>query len=233
MTTLAFVPVRGGSRGIPDKNLREFCGRPLVSWILHSLQDATRVDAIVVATDSMRILETVEELALPKVAVFERSAESATDTAPTEAVVLEYLEHHALAGDDAFVLAQATSPFTRGSDVDQAIATWRRSGADSLLSVVRCRRFFWDQGGHPLNYDPGRRPRRQDMAGTLMENGALYVSSVGAVRRSGNRISGEVALFEMPEHTAAELDEEADWVVAEALMRWHRPEAAHVPSGGS
>jgi N-acylneuraminate cytidylyltransferase len=115
------------------------------------------------------------------------------------------------------VLAQATSPFTRASDVDELVALLGR-GYDSALSAVAFRRFLWDRAGRPLNYDPAARPRRQDFAGAMLENGALYASTAGRIRATRTRISGRIAVLEMPEHTAVELDEPDDWVVAEALL---------------
>ncbi len=230
MTTIAFVPLRGGSRGIPRKNLRPFCGRPLLAWIVHALAAARRIDRVVVATDDDEIERVARALALPKVEVFRRSAATATDTASTESAMLEFLAADRTPDDAVLVLAQATSPFTTADDFDRALAQYGRGGADALVSCARVRRFFWSDDGRPLNYDPARRPRRQDFAGLLVENGAFYVSRAGAVRAAQNRISGRVAPFEMAPHTALELDEEDDWLAGEALMRRLGPAAAPAPA---
>jgi YrbI family 3-deoxy-D-manno-octulosonate 8-phosphate phosphatase len=222
-TSIAFVPVRAGSRSIRLKNLRDFCGRPLVAWCLRALQASTRVDRIVVSTDGDAIAEAVLGLDLPKVVVHRRSAETATDTASTESAMLEYIASAALSDDDLFLLVQATSPFTRAEDIDGAFALYDRGGVDSILSGVRSKRFFWGDDGKPVNYDPAARPRRQDFGGYLMENGALYLNRVGNIRAHANRLSGRVAVYEMSEYTGVELDEETDWVVAETLFRQNLP----------
>ncbi len=226
-TTIAFVPVRGGSRGIPGKNIKSFCGQPLVYWVLHALQDAGKVDRIVVATDAEEIETVVHSFGFDKVEVFERSKASATDTASTESVMLDFLEAEPLKGDETFMLVQATSPFTTTAQFDAAIEQFHsqlNSGeAESMLSVVRCKRFLWSEAGSPINYDPQARPRRQDMEGFFMENGAFYLNTASKVIQHQNRLSGKVATFELPEFTAVELDEASDWVTAEALMRWHNP----------
>ncbi|MEM7201143.1 MAG: N-acylneuraminate cytidylyltransferase [Planctomycetota bacterium] len=221
MTTVAFVPARGGSRGIPGKNLRPFCGRPLLHWCLDALQGASSIDRVVVATDCDAIAAAAEAAASEagKLEVFRRSDATATDTASTESAILEFLTADGLADDAVFVLAQATSPFTRAADVDGALRRFAQGRVDALVSCARARRFYWSDAGKPINYDPMRRPRRQDFAGTLVENGALYVSRAGAIRRAENRISGTIAPFEMPPHTALELDDETDWRVGEALMQ--------------
>lgn len=221
MTAVAFVPVRGGSRAIPGKNLRAFCGRPLLYWCVRAAQEARNVDRVVVATDCDEIARAAAGFGFSKLAIYRRSTASASDTAGTEAVMLEYLDRNPLAADDVFVLLQATSPFTRAADLDRALAQYAAGGADSMLSCVRQRRFYWDDAGMPVNYDPASRPRRQDFAGCWMENGAFYINRAGQVIDRQNRLGGTVQTFEMPGYTGLELDEEDDWLVGEALMRRH------------
>jgi len=215
----AFIPVRGGSKSIPLKNIKQFCGRHLVYWPLQALENTAAVDDIIVATDSDAIERTVAEFAFPKTKVYRRRAENATDTATTESVMLEYIEQARLPGDAVFMLVQATSPLTSAAHFAEALALFRRGGYDALLSCVRNYRFFWNDDGTSKNYDYKNRPRRQDFPGQLMENGALYISTAGAIARSGNRLSGKIGVYEMPEYTATEIDEPADWTVLETLMR--------------
>lgn len=229
--TLAFVPVRGGSRELPGKNIRLFCGRPLVYWSLVALEEAHHVDRVVVATDCDQIAETVLGFGFAKTQVYRRSAASATDTASTETVMLEFLDFEAIPDDVVFLLVQATSPFTRPHDFDAAITWFQKSGADSVVSCAPLRRFLWSRDGKPLNYDPRQRPRRQEFEGCLMENGAFYISRAGSVRSARNRLSGKVVPYAMAEHTALELDAEHDWVAGEALMTGTRPNPVAPPDG--
>ncbi len=216
----AFVPVRGGSKSIPKKNIKDFCGQPLVYWTLKALQDAEAVDEIILATDSEEITSVVANLHLSKVRCYDRDPENANDTASTEAVMLEYIASRKdLATDDLFILAQATSPFTTAVDVSQALADFKNSDADSMLTCARMKRFYWADNGTPINYNYVQRPRRQDFNGTLMENGAFYINSIGNILRDKNRLSGKIATYEMAEFTGVEIDEEDDWVISEKLMR--------------
>lgn len=227
MTVLALVPARGGSQGIPRKNIRPFCGRPLVYWCLAALEDSQHVDRVVIATDDSEIADTVLTLPLSKPEIYWRSAENATNEASTESVLLEYLGSEfgeRLGPDDDLLLVQATSPFSRAEDFDGAISHYRQSRADSLLSCVRLRRFLWREDGSPINYDYRHRPRRQDFTGTLMENGAFYLNSVGNVREHGNRLHGRITCYELPEWTAVELDDPTDWTIGEALFERVRPQ---------
>ncbi len=219
--TIGFIPVRGGSKGIPDKNIKSFCGRPLVFWTIQMLHQSAHVDRIVVATDSDKISEIVRNFEFPKVEIYRRLAENATDEASTESVILEYLARIELDATDRFILAQATSPLTQTEDLEGVIKMVSDSTYDSVLTCVRQKRFIWTEEGTPVNYDPFRRPLRQSFPGILVENGALYLSTVGAIKESNNRISGKIGVYEMPEYTFIELDEEDDWLICEGLMHKH------------
>ena len=218
---VAFIPVRGGSKSIPLKNIKLFCGKPLVYWNLKALEDVAEIDEIIVATDSDEIEEVVKKFSFSKVRVYRRNAENASDSASTESVMLEYLSVFPLADEVLFMLVQATSPLTQSEDFRKALDRFQSAACDSLLSCVRNKRFFWKADGTPVNYTYQSRPRRQDFEGFLMENGAFYINRVGNIKREKNRLSGKIAIYEMPEFTAVEIDEEDDWIVAEAIMRRH------------
>ena len=218
---IAFIPVRGGSKSIPLKNIKLFCGKPLVFWNVEALQRAQQVDQIVVATDSKEIMETVSSFNFPKVEIYQRSVQNASDTASTESVMLEYIDAANLSSDDIFMLVQATSPLTETHHFEEALTIYSKGRFDSMLSCVRNYRFFWNADGTSKNYDYKNRPRRQNFAGELMENGAFYINTVGNVLKYKNRLSGKIGIYEMPEYTATEIDEPDDWIILENLMQKH------------
>jgi N-acylneuraminate cytidylyltransferase len=215
---IAFIPVRGGSKSIPLKNIKLFCGKPLVYWNILALQNSKKVDKIIVATDSDEIKRTVNEFRFDRVEIYNRSAENATDAASTENVMLEYISQSDLSGNDIFMLVQATSPLTETKHFDEALDMFFDNGFDSILTCVRNYRFFWNEDGTSKNYDYKKRPRRQDFKGELMENGAFYINTVRNILTSENRLSGKIGIYEMPEHTAMEIDEPDDWTILESLM---------------
>ncbi|WP_455615314.1 cytidylyltransferase domain-containing protein [Eisenbergiella sp.] len=224
---VAFIPVRGGSKSIPLKNIKPISGKPLVYWTVKAACGCKYIDRVYVATDSDKIRETVEgfkkgveaEL-FSKAIVIDRSAESASDTASTEFAMLEFAEKYEF---DNIVLVQATSPLLISSDLDCGFEAFEEEGTDSVLSVVRQKRFHWadDKNGfaHPTNYDVFKRPRRQEFDGYLVENGAFYISSKTDLIKSQNRVSGNIKAVEMNEDTFFEIDEPSDWVIIEALMK--------------
>jgi N-acylneuraminate cytidylyltransferase len=218
---IAFIPVRGGSKSIPLKNIKLFCGKPLVCWNIEALERVAKIDEIVIATDSMEIKETVEQYNYHKVKLYNRDEENAQDGASTESVIMEYLGKNTMDFDDVFMLVQATSPLTQTEDFQNALYLYDSGKYDSILSCVRTYRFFWNDDGSSKNYDYQNRPRRQDFSGTLMENGAFYINNFGNIMREKNRLSGKIGIYEMPEYTAMEIDEPDDWIILENLMKRH------------
>jgi len=219
MKKVAFIPVRGGSKSIPLKNIKLLNGKPLVYWTAKAGNDADCIDEVVIATDDERIREAVRSFDLPKVILYDRDPENAQDTSSTESVMLEYIRKSALADDDLFFLIQATSPLLDSTHISAMYEKMTQDGADSALSCVRNKRFYWREEGTPVNYDYRARPRRQEFGGYLMENGACYINSVGNIKRDENRLSGKICVFEMPEYTATEIDEPDDFLIIEKLMR--------------
>lgn len=221
MKTIAFIPVRGGSKSIPLKNIKPFCGKPLVYWNIEALETCEAVDQIIVATDSDDIWQTVAQQHFRKTKLYRRSAENACDSASTESVMLEYINYAQLDDDTIFMLVQATSPLTEAIHFSEALAMYATGSYDSIITCVRNFRFFWNENGTSMNYDYQHRPRRQEFKGMLMENGAFYINTVGNILRSGNRLYGKIGIYEMPEYTATEIDEPDDWMILENLMRKH------------
>ena len=219
MGKIGFVPARCGSKSIPFKNIKMFCGKPLIFWTLNALEGSKLIDKIIVATDCKEIATTVESFTFKKVNIYWRNPKNAQDFSSTESVMLEYIQQSNLQKNDYFILTQATSPFTQSKDFDLAFKKLKQQKADSLLSSARVKRFFWNEDGMPINYDFKNRPRRQDFKGNLVENGAFYINTVANILRYKNRVSGKISIYEMPEFTSIELDEPDDWIIAELLMK--------------
>lgn len=217
---VAFIPVRGGSKSIPLKNIKEICGKPLVYWTVNAAEGCPYIDKIYVATDSDKIKEAVEKFNFKKTVVIGRSEASATDTASTESAMLEFAENYEF---DNIVLIQATSPLLTSEDLTKGFALFESDGTDSVLSAVRQKRFNWqldeNDFASPTNYDVFNRPRRQEFDGYLVENGAFYITKKEDLLRSKNRVSGKMRAVEMCEDTFFEIDEPSDWLIIEALMK--------------
>lgn len=217
--TVAFIPVRGGSKSIPLKNIKKINGRPLIYWVLDATVECEEIDKVVVSTDSNKISEVVNDYNSEKIKIIDRSKEVSTDTASTESVMLEFANNYDFKD---IILVQATSPLLDAKDLSKGLKKYRKKDTDSILSVVRQKRFIWeDQGSEakPVNYNYNDRPRRQEFDGFLVENGAFYITSKKRLVKYESRISGNIKMVEMDEETYFEIDEPTDWVIVEKLLK--------------
>lgn len=224
---VAFIPVRGGSKSIPLKNIKPICGKPLVFWVIKAACECDFIDFVYISTDCDDIKKAIngfdlflEKKLLSKIRIIDRSAESATDLASTEFVMLEFADKYIF---DNIVLIQATSPLLTSLDLDKGFNAFLSKDVDSVMSAVRQKRFNWrvdDDGyAHPTNYDVFNRPRRQNFEGYLVENGAFYITSRDNLLKTKNRVSGNIKIVEMDEDTFFEIDELSDWIIVEELMK--------------
>ncbi len=225
--TVALIPVRGGSKSIPLKNIKSIAGKPLVCWSVEAAMNCDDISEVYISTDSDKIrnvvdkyLSSVNNINKRKVKCILRSDATATDTASTESVMMEFAESYNF---NMVVLIQATSPTVRTVDLVNGLKKFNGFGYESLLSVVRQKRFNWEEKGNglvePLNYNYLNRPRRQEFTGYLVENGAFYITSKENLLQSNCRISGKIGYYEMPESSYYELDEPMDWAIIENILQ--------------
>jgi len=221
--TVAIIPARGGSKGIPRKNLIPICGQPLVAWSIMHARRAKGVDAVYVTSDSDEILSVAQRYgALP----IERPGEISGDRASSESAwlhALDSIEASGVAVARIFGL-QATSPIREPADLEGALEQYRREGLDSLFSVAEVEDFFtWriDENGQPrsVNYDYRHRRPRQLIEKRYLENGSLYLFSPTVLRRDQNRMGGRIGLFVMERHKLFQIDNLEDIKLSEAIMR--------------
>ena len=216
---IAYIPVRGGSRSIPKKNIKLMNGKPLVWYSVKAACECIYIDKVYVCTDDDEIAQTVSTFMFDKVEVVGRSMESASDSASIEYGMLEFA---AIYDFKNIALLQATSPLITSKDLQNGFEILK-NGTDSVLSVVPQKRFIWENDSNgianPVNYDYYNRPRRQEFKGYFVENGAFYITSKVSLLKSGCRISGNIRTVEMQEESYYEIDEPSDWIIVENLMK--------------
>jgi CMP-N-acetylneuraminic acid synthetase len=202
------------------KNIKSLRGRPLVFWVLDAATNCPKIERIFVATDNAIIAKVLMGYGSPKLEVLGRTAASATDTVQTELAMLEFAVAHDF---DNIAIIQATSPLLQAGHLEEGFERLAAEEVDSVLSVVRQKRFIWEeQPDHlvaPYNYDPANRPLRQNFEGFLVENGAFYMTSKELLIKNRCRLSGKISFVEMPEASYFEIDEAADWLIVEELMK--------------
>jgi CMP-N,N'-diacetyllegionaminic acid synthase len=223
MSKLCIIPARGGSRGVPRKNLRVVANKPLIAWTIHQALAALMIDRVVVSTDDAEIADVARCYGAE--VPFLRPAELATDTAPTEPVLIhavDALQQSEGYRPQAIVLLQPTCPIRRAGSIDRAIALFDEEQSDSLLSVREIHPFLWHNEAEPqAHYDISNRPRRQDVAAAdrlFEETGSIYITNVELLLSTKNRLGGKVTLFAMHADESWDIDTESDFAVAEALL---------------
>ncbi|MFV0406433.1 MAG: cytidylyltransferase domain-containing protein [Propioniciclava sp.] len=219
MRTVAIIPARGGSKGVPGKNLSRVGGVPLVARAVRAARAAPSVDGVFVSTDDATIAAAAQAAGAD---IIERPAAIAGDLASSEAALLHALDTLAERGITPEILAflQATSPFIDGAALDAAVTAVVADSYDSMFAAFETYAFLWqpqDDSAVGVNHDHSFRPRRQDRDPHYQESGAFYVMKVAGFRESGFRFFGRVGIAEVPASTGIEIDDRHELAVARAL----------------
>ena len=233
---LGIIPARGGSKGIPRKNVRLLAGKPLVVHSIVQLQQSGKVGRVAVSTDDDEIASVAKQWGAE---VIKRPAEISGDTASSESALVHALEHYRTEEKyepELVVFLQATSPLRAAEDVSNAVETLQREGADSLFSACRVEGFVWKKAPgelSPINYDPVKRPRRQELTSEVLEeNGSIYVFRPWVLKTLGSRLGGRIAVLPMPRLRSFQIDVPEDWHVLESLMNASPAAASGVKLAG-
>ncbi|MEU1104177.1 acylneuraminate cytidylyltransferase [Streptomyces tibetensis] len=225
---LAVIPARGGSKGVPAKNLLPVGGVPLVARAVRECRSTRLVTDVVVSTDDQAIAAAAREAGAEVVL---RPAAIAGDTATSEAAVLHAMDaHEALHGApvDVVLLVQCTSPFLVREDIDGVAGAIAENGADTAVTVAPFHGFIWRDadteatsgevtGGYGVNHDKSFRPRRQDRPQDLLETGAAYAMDAAGFRKHQHRFFGHTELVRTDPARVLEIDDPHDLARARAL----------------
>ncbi|MFF3744520.1 cytidylyltransferase domain-containing protein [Streptomyces kronopolitis] len=231
-TVVAVIPARGGSKGVPAKNLAAVGGVPLVARAVRECRAARLVTDVVVSTDDAGIAAAARGAGA---LVVRRPGDIAGDTATSEAAVLHAMDAYEAEQRttvDAVLLVQCTSPFLVREDIDSVAAAVVEGGADSALTVAPFHGFVWRDaeaaepaeaadrtaaGGHGVNHDKSFRPRRQDRPQDLLETGAAYAMDAAGFRAGGHRFFGRTELVRTDPARVLEIDDPHELARARAL----------------
>jgi N-acylneuraminate cytidylyltransferase len=210
---LAVIPARGGSKGLPGKNILPVHGRPLLSWTTDAALAAAALDRVVVSSDSDAILAAARACG---VEALRRPAELATDTATTLDVVLHALD--ACPGHDVVVVLQPTSPLRTAADIDAALDRFAASGAPSCVSVCEAEQSpYWmyrlgdGQALLPVVEGALQATRRQDLPAVYVLNGAVYVADAAWLRTTRAFVAAGTVAHVMPPERSLDIDTAHDF----------------------
>ncbi|RXZ45730.1 cytidylyltransferase domain-containing protein, partial [Agromyces binzhouensis] len=219
---IAIIPARGGSQGLPGKNVARVGGVPLVARAVHAALAAERIARVVVTTDDDEIADAAHGAGAEVIA---RPAALANATASSESALLHAIEALAPEPGTTTVFIQATSPFIDPSDLDTAVARVESGERDVVFAATPTHGFLWreradDADGASavgVNHDPANRPRRQDREPEFLETGAFYVLRTEGFVRAGHRFFGRIGIQRVHPDTAIEIDDAADLARARVL----------------
>lgn len=214
------IPARGGSKGIPRKNLVNVCGRPLIGWTIQQAVSSRHIDEVVVATDDDDIARMA---AIYGAKVFDRSPETATDDATSEAVLREVVLAR-YSSVPYFVFLQATSPCRQPGAIDAAIELFREHDADGVFSARRVHGYTWRRnGGVTTPYQLSRPMRQNDAVERLEENGSIYVIRTQTlIERHARHGENPVPYIQHP-LDGYQIDEPEDIRLMEEVMQLRMP----------
>jgi len=220
---LGLIPARGGSKGIPRKNIRELAGIPLIAHSIQAGREAAAIDSVIVSTDDEEIAKVAEQhgARVP----FMRPSELATDEAPTAPVITHTLEtlYDRDEEYDTLVLLQPTSPLRTAVHIDEAYALYEESEADSVISAYPTYEIRWEstpEGAKKLKHTDAPK-RRQDRDPEYVINGAIYVTAIEQFLQTENITTGTTKLYEMTKQESVDIDTPFDlWLAEQILTGW-------------
>lgn len=222
LQTLAIIPGRGGSKGIPGKNIRLLAGKPLIVHTISAAFQAQSVTRIMVSTDHPEIAAVARNAGAE---ISHRPAEISGDNASSEAALLDVLyqlEKSENYRPDITVFLQCTSPLTTHEDIDGTVAALLSESADSAFSAVQFNHFLWrvasGGGVEGINHDKRFRPLRQNREPQFLENGGVYVFRTESFLQSKHRFCGKTAMYLTSPERCLEIDEPYDFELAEIAL---------------
>jgi len=221
-TVLAIMPARGGSKGIPKKNVKLLVGKPLIAWTIEEAKKSKYVDRLILSSEDDEIIKVAEEWGCE--APFVRPPELAKDDTPGIDPVLHAL-NTLKEKYDYVVLLQPTSPLRSASDIDHCIEACVSSGASSCVSVTEVSEnpqwmYTVDAAGRLFSFieQTDKNYRRQDLPRFYILNGAVYVSETGILKKSRSFITAATKAYDMPKERSLDIDDDMDFKFAEFVL---------------
>ena len=218
--TVAIIPARGGSKGIPRKNVKRLNGKPLIGYIIETALKVDEIDRVIVSTEDPEIVAVAKEFGAE--VPFMRPEKLAGDeigTLPVLQHAINYLETKENYKPDVIVLLYATSPMLSNSRIGEAIRLIKEKNFDSLLSAVEDRGHYWIENNEKYErLHPNNPQNRQFMKPLLKENGAIYITKRDFLMEKDEIVGGSIGFLVMEERETIDIDELLDFEIVEIIM---------------
>ena len=222
MKILSIIPARGGSKGIPMKNIVKINRKPLLYYSVKSSLDSKYITNTIVTTDNQKIAKEAKKLNADVVIRPKKLSLDKSKIEPVIEHVLDVLKKDRNFIPDIIVLLQNTSPLRNNKHVDKAMTIFLKKKYDSVISGYPAHEFLWrikNDKCIPVNYDPKNRPNRQQINSEFLENGSIYITKYSAFMKSKCRVSGKIGICEMTKEDSLQIDSKEDIDVAEIILR--------------
>lgn len=215
---LAIIPARGGSKGVPRKNIKPIAGKPLIAYTIEEAKKCALIDRIVVSTEDEEIASISKRYGAEVIKRPYELAQDDTSTNPVLTHVVEELEKNEGYCPDYILLIPATSPLRKKEHIEEAIKKLLAEGADSLLSVSFIYKHRYDilENGTIVPVVKERK-NRQERKPVVVENGVLYISAINLIK-SGKIIGENISYYPMDSRSSVNIDEPMDFFIAEQLI---------------
>lgn len=219
---LALITARGGSKGIPRKNIKLLANIPLICWTIEVANKSKYIDRLILSSDDDEIISIAQESGCD--VPFVRPSELASDTTPSMDVILHALSKLESDSFDYLLLLQPTSPFRNNSHIDNMIESFFKEDAKIMVSISKLKKhpYFMYEISHgflkPI-CKAHKITRRQDMPSSYQYNGAMYMADIEFLKTVKNFHTDETKGFVMDDLVSLDIDDELDWVYAEFLIR--------------
>lgn len=219
-SAVAIIPARGGSKGIPQKNLIDFCGLPLLAWSIIQAEKSPYIEDVYVSSDSAEILKCAEKYGALGI---QRPADISGDTASSESAIVHACDQIGPRAD-TLVFLQPTSPLRKPDDITKAVDVFSSGGFDSLFSSSELHDFLiWEKNEagelRSMNYNFQNRTRRQDRDVQYVENGSIYVFRKETLHKYNNRLGGRIGMYLMDFYQSFEIDAYEDIDLLSAIFK--------------
>ena len=222
MSTVAIIPARGGSKGIPRKNLVPVAGKPLLAWSILQALAADTIESVWVSSDDEEILDIAIGYGASPIL---RPSELSSDDATSESAWIHSINFIEARGQSVSCVVgmQPTSPLRSPEDLDKAVRLFKGGDFDSIFSAVEVEDFFmWrpeaENGARPINYDFKTRKRRQNIEKRYLENGSFYIFSPNFLRAQNNRLGGKIGMSLMEKYKMFQIDNIEDVPLCGVLL---------------
>ena len=218
---VALLPMKANSERVKGKNFREFCGKPLIKWMLDTLLEVTEIDQVIINTDAEHILAELGVVDSDRISIRRRKAALCGDLVSMNLILADDIAN---TSSDIYLMTHTTNPLVSATTIRHVIKAYleqRENGSvDSLFTVNKIQTRFYRKDGSAVNHDPANLIRTQDLEPWYEENSNIYLFTEESFKKTGARIGKYPMMYEVPKFESIDIDTPEDWDFAVIAARY-------------